>query len=137
MKKSWKLLPKILRGEKIIESRWYKNKSSPWNKIREGEFVYFKDLGNPVSVKSEVKKVMQFSNLDSNKVREILGEYGKDDGLDEKDIPLFFNLFRDKNYCILIYLKNPKKIEPFEINKKGFGLMSAWLVTENINKLRI
>ena len=32
MKKSWKLLPKILKGEKKIEARWYVSRVCPWNK---------------------------------------------------------------------------------------------------------
>ena len=37
MKKSWNLTKKILSSEKKIESRWYKSKYPPWNKIKEGE----------------------------------------------------------------------------------------------------
>ncbi len=34
MKKSWGLVPKILAGEKICESRWYKSKRPPWDIIK-------------------------------------------------------------------------------------------------------
>ena len=37
MKKSWNLTQKILTGERKIESRWYKNKHTPWNKIKSGD----------------------------------------------------------------------------------------------------
>lgn len=33
--------------------------------------------------------------------------------------------------------KNSKEIESFEINKAGFGMMSAWLTVENIDKIKI
>lgn len=33
LKKSWPLIPKILNKQKTIESRWYKVKCAPWNKI--------------------------------------------------------------------------------------------------------
>jgi len=135
MKKSWNLVPKILSGKKKIESRWYKNKSLPWDKINPGENVYFKDSGEPVTLKAEVEKVLQFSSLSPEKVREILEKYAKEDGIEENKDD-FFKLFKNKNYCILIFLKNPKAIEPFKINKKGFGLMSAWLRLENVEKLK-
>ena len=135
MKKSWGLIPKILSGEKTIESRWYKNKSSPWNKIQEGELVYFKNVGKPVALKAEIEKIMQISNLTSNKVQEILDKYAKADGIAQGKNE-FFKIFQNKNYCILIFLKNPKKVEPFEINKKGFGLMSAWISVDNINTIK-
>jgi len=58
MRKSWGLLPKILTGEKTIESRWYKNKCSPWGKIKRGDVVYFKNSGEPVTIKAEVSKII-------------------------------------------------------------------------------
>jgi hypothetical protein len=87
MKKSWGLTQKILTGEKSIESRWYKTRCVPWGKIKAREFVYFKDSGEPVTIRAEVEKVMQFSGLNPGKVREILEKYGKADGLEPDRIP--------------------------------------------------
>ena len=63
MRKSWGLTQKILSGKKKIESRWYKVKYAPWDRIKFGEIVYFKDSGEPVTIKTEVEKVIQFSDL--------------------------------------------------------------------------
>ena len=136
MKKSWGLLPKILEGEKTIESRWYKNKYAPWNKIQKGDIVYFKNTGEPVTLKSEVSDVLQFSNLTPKKVREILNRYGIKDGIPEKEVSKYYQMFKDKNYCLLIFLRNPKTIKPFDIYKTGFGAMSAWITVKNINILK-
>jgi ASC-1-like (ASCH) protein len=136
MRKSWGLLPKIINGEKTIESRWYKNKYSPWNKIKKGDTVYFKNSGEPVTVKAEVFDVLQFSNLTPKKVKEILNEYGARDGLGIKEIDNYYEKFKDKNYCLLVFIKNPEKIEPFEVDKKGFGAMSAWITIDNIKMIR-
>lgn len=136
MKKSWKLLPKILNGEKTIESRWYKNKVSPWGKIKKGDNVYFKDSGEPVTAMVEVSDVLEFSELNPSIVKEILVKYGKQDGIEEKDINNYYEMFKDKNYCLLIFLKKPKRVAPFEINKKGFGLMSAWITVNNISQIK-
>lgn len=137
MKKSWGLTQKILSGQKKIESRWYKSKHSPWGKIEKGDVVYFKDSGGPVSTKAEVEKVISFSDLTSEKVKRILDEYGNDDGIEENKTQEFFELFKDKKYCLLIFLKNPKQVEPFEINKTGFGMMSAWLAVDSIDRIKI
>lgn len=136
MKKSWKLTQKILTGKKKIESRWYKSKYSPWGKIEKNDFVYFKDSGEPVSIKAKVEKVISFSDMPPQKVKKILDEYGEDDGIEKNRIPEFFELFKDKRYCLLIFLKNPEKVKPFEIDKAGFGMMSAWLSVGNIDKIR-
>ncbi len=137
MKKSWKLTEKILFGKKKIESRWYKSKYSPWGKIKKGDIVYFKDSGEPVSIKAKVEKVITFSDLTPKKIKQILNKYAKDDGIDKNQLPKFFKRFKDKKYCLLIFLKDPKKIKPFYINKTGFGMMSAWLVVEDINKIKV
>ena len=71
------------------------------------------------------------------KVKQILDKYGKDDGIGKEKTPEFYKLFKDKKYCLLIFLENPRKIKPFDINKEGFGNMSAWLTVENIDSIKI
>ncbi len=134
MKKSWGLTQKILSCQKKIESRWYKVKYPPWNRIKSGEVVYFKDSGAPVTVRAEVDKVIQFSDLTPEKVKEILYQYSQ---ADELGIPEFFEMFKDKKYCMLIFLKNPQKIEPFDIDKSGFGAMSAWISVDEVNRIKV
>ncbi len=153
MKKSWGLTEKILSGEKKIESRWYMARSAPWNRIKAGETVYFKNSGEPVTIKATVAKVLQFSDLNQDKVLEILKKYGKDIGISRalgghsfclqvfaKTVPTrsldALHLFKNKKYCLLIFLKNPVKIKPFQIDKKGFGMMSAWISVDSINKIK-
>ncbi len=137
MKKQWKFLEKIISGDKTVESRWYKNKSAPWNNIKAGDDVYFKNSGEAVSVKAEVKKVISISFLTPKKVTQILDAYGKNIGIEKKDMPKFLKIFEDKKYCILVFLKKPKKIRSFEINKAGFGNMAAWITVSTINKIKV
>ena len=137
MKKSWGLTRKILTGEKKIESRWYKTKRAPWNNVKAGDTVYFKDSGEPVTIRAEVERVVQLSSITPQRVRGILEKYGRNDGIASDDIPKFFELFRGKKYCMLIHLKNPKKIKPFYIDKSGFGLMAGWITVQNINQVRV
>ncbi len=136
MKKSWRLTEKILSGEKTIESRWYVSRVSPWGRIRCGETVYIKDSGSPVTAKAIVDKVFQFSELTPDKVKAVLEDHSKGLGITPNDIPIFFDRFKDKRYCILVFLKTPQEIPPFEIDKTGFGLMSAWISTEDINRIK-
>ena len=136
MRKSWGLTDKILQGKKKIESRWYSVKYKPWDSIKESETVYFKNSGGPVRIKAEVDRVMQFADLTQKKVKEILNKYGRDDGMAKEKIPEFFERFKNKKYCILIFLKNPQEIKPFEIDKTGFGVMSAWITIDKIAKIK-
>lgn len=137
MKKSWRLTQKILSGKKKIESRWYKSKRIPWDAINVGDTVYFKDSGEPVSIRAEVDKVTQFSDLNPDKVRDILEEYGNDDGIEKCDISKFFRIFKHRKYCVLVFLKNPQHVEPFNIDKSGFGAMSSWISIDSVNRIRM
>lgn len=137
MKRSWGLLPKILMGAKKIESRWYMTKHLPWGKIAAGDMVYFKNSGELVTARAMVEKVLQFEKLTPDLVLELLEKYATDDGIEKSQVPFFYELFKEKKYCLLIFLKNVQSIEPFEINKSGSGAMAAWITTEDIQKIRI
>lgn len=136
MKKSWRLKEKILTGRKSIESRWYSTKYPPFDRIKKGDTVYFKDSSEPVTVKAEVSVVKQFSDLSPDKVRDILNEYGKLDGIEGDEINKYFEMFKDKKYCILVFLENPVPVKPFKVDKKGYGMMSSWLCLKNIDDIR-
>lgn len=136
MKKSWGVTQKILAGKKKVESRWYKARHAPWGMVHTGDTVYFKNSGEPVTVVAEVYKVLQFSDLTPQQVRDIFDTYGKDIGVDQGDISEYVEMFKDKKYCILIFLKNAKLVQPFHINKKGFGAMAAWITVDIISNIR-
>lgn len=136
MKKSWGLTEKILTGEKTVESRWYKSKYAPWNRINSGDTIYFKDSGKAVAVKARVMKVLQFDNLNPKKTEQILVKYGKADLGASHIMPEIREYVSGKNYCILVFFDNVEKIEPFDIDKTGFGAMSAWITVDNINQLK-
>jgi len=138
MRKAWGLTDKILHGEKTAESRWYKNKYQPWNRITAGDAIYFKDSGGPVRAKARVTRVLQFENLTPEKTKEILRKYGhKDLGLDEKIPKEIKDYFQDKKYCLLIFFDQVLKIRPFRINKAGFGTQSSWLIVDDIEKIKV
>ena len=132
LSKKLKLLDKIISGEKKIESRWYKFKKTPYQNISIEEFIYFKEAGDPVRFRARVDKVLFFENLNEDKIKEILSKYNH-----EICAPLSYaEEIKDKKFCTLIFIKEIEKIEPFNIDKKGFGLMSAWISLENIKQIK-
>jgi hypothetical protein len=131
--KKRKLLDKILSGEKTIESRWYKHRCAPWNAISQGDMIYFKDCACPVTAKARVKDVLFFDRLDKEKVVMILKKYGKAICLETLE---YTGYYVGRNYCILVFLENVSKIEPFNIDKTGFGNANAWLTVKDIDKIK-
>ncbi len=136
MRPSLGMLTKIISGEKTIESRWHLQRSAPWDEISAGDTIYFKNAGEPVAVKADVAEVRQFDRLNSLKIRQLLDEFGPRLGYPGSELANYFTQIKDKRFCILIFLQNIKQIKPFDIDKKGFGIMSPWLVVDNIAKIK-
>ncbi len=134
--KKRKLLAKIISGEKTIESRWYKAKVTPWDRIKRGETVYFKESGEPVSVRAKVAEVMQFY-LPATNISELLQKYGKEICFSEPDFSKKMVWCSQRKYCVLMRLAQVQQIEPFEIDKTGFGMMAAWISVEDIQKIKL
>jgi hypothetical protein len=42
-----------------------------------------------------------------------------------------------KKCGIVIFLENAEPVAPFDIDKAGFGAMSAWLCVDDINDIKI
>lgn len=76
LRKSWKLIPKILSGDKTIESRWYQARFAPWDRIKAGDVVYFKDAGELITATAEVEKVEQAAHFSDEWLKRTIDLYG-------------------------------------------------------------
>ncbi len=135
LSKKRKLLAKILTGEKTIESRWYKSKVTPWGNINAGENIYFKESGDPVKAKAKISEVLQFY-LPQTNIPDLLEKYAQEICF-SSPMPELISWCQQRKYCILLRLKNVEPLTPFEINKKGYGLMAAWITIEDIGKIKV
>jgi len=135
MHTSWGLTQKILDGRKVIESRWYKNRTAPWGNIYVGDDVYFKNAGEPVALKATVERVASYSNVTPQLVRLLLQQYGEADGIDFSDLTIYYDRFKDKRFCLFIFLTDIHTIPPLRLNKQGFGAMAAWITVPSIEQL--
>ena len=137
MKKEWNLINKVLEGVKTVESRWYKSKIAPWNKINTGDTIYFKDTGSFVTVKALVTKVEQHEVEDNIQAIELMSKHALAD-LGTSDLSNSIrNYIKNKRYAIFIHFNNVEKITPFDIDKKGFGMQCAWLSLGNVETIKI
>jgi hypothetical protein len=105
----------IFSGDKKIESRFSKNKISPYKKIHKGDVVVLKASGGPVLglfLADDVKfyngtKKDWLNFIESKYSEQICSEYD----------PLFWNSKSKSQFATLISVKNVKKINPFKIDK--------------------
>ena len=74
---------------------------------------------------ARVARMVQFSDLEPRKVAEILKTYGDAAGIERHDLRKFYERFKEKEDTgILVFLRDARKVEPFYIDKGGFGVMS-------------
>ena|SRR3989338_4319973 len=132
LSKKRKLLAKILSGEKTIESRWYTFKKTPYQNIAQGDCIYFKDSGCPVTARANVSGALFFENLNLGKIEKILENYGKQIGIQKA----YAKELAGKNFCTLIFINDVQKVEPFDIDKKGYGMMAAWITINDISSIK-
>jgi len=133
LSKEKNVLGRILSGEKTIESRWYRNRKPPFKTITSGDTIYFKESGEPVVAKANVNQAIFFENLDQRRIAGIISDYGSRIGIDESYIAKVIG----KRYCILIFLDNIQNVRPFQVDKKGYGNMVAWITVESIDQIRL
>jgi len=112
------LISKILNKEKVIESRWSKNKIAPYDKIKAGDTVYFKNSGGPIIARAKAFKILQFDNLNQKKFEYVVKNFGKQICLQNTK---YDDWYKSKNYVTLIFLTNPEAIKPFNIDKLEGG----------------
>jgi hypothetical protein len=105
----------VLNNEKAIESRFSKNKITPFNMIKSGDTVYLKESGKDVSAMFEAGDVEFYDNLNQNKIQKIKDKYNMLIKADDS----YWNLKLDSKYGTLIHVKNAKRILPIKIQKRG------------------
>lgn len=133
MKPVWKLIPKILNGQKTIESRWYQHRVAPWNRIKVDERIFFKDSGKPVSAMARVSFVIQKEARSIEDLEALVQEYAEPIQMVERNP----NTWKTKpRYVILMGLAEVQPITPFHIDKTGFGSAAAWLVVEDVEHIK-
>lgn len=131
------MLECIINKKKTVESRWYIKRSAPFNKINAGDNIYFKESGGPVKAKALVIDVIQFENLNLHTAKTIIKKHGRCIApyTSYSEFIEWYKL-NPKNYCILIFFDRVIETQPFNIDKSGFGLSSAWIYIDDIAKIR-
>ena len=95
--------------------------------------IYFKDAGELIGVKANVKDVMFFDDLSKDKVMYILKTYGKEICTETLEYTPYYD---KKKYCILIFLQDIQEIKPFDFDKSGFGNGCAWITVKDIYDIK-
>jgi ASC-1-like (ASCH) protein len=114
-------LDMILEGRKWIELRLYKTKHPAFGRVFAGDKLFLKISSGPVSAIAVVEKVKNFENMTPGRILDLKQRYNRGIcGGDEH-----WQSKMDCKYCLLVWLKDVKAIEPVRIRKKDWR---AWVV---------
>jgi len=127
-------LDAILAGQKTIESRFMKNKCSPFGRVKPGDNLFLKISSGPVCAKAVAGRVRNFEDLTSEEVAQIKDKYNCQIlGTSE-----YWLSRADCKVGLLVWLENVRPIKPIQISKtdwrgwvvltseKNFGLLESY-----------
>jgi ASC-1-like (ASCH) protein len=110
----------IISGKKTIETRWSRNKITPYKKVKIGETILIKESGKPITYKAIIKDA-KFYDLKVTSDLGFLTKYNKEICLNEiKNI----KEFEERNYCTLIFLEKIESIKPTPYKSNGSAFIS-------------
>lgn len=125
-----KTISKIMYGSKSIESRFSKNRITPYKKINIGDTIYLKESGKDICGKFIAKDVLYFNNLNETRMMEIKSKYGSMVNAPDD----YWNIKMDSKYGTLIYIKSPEYITPIRVYKKG---RQGFVSFNNVDDLKV
>jgi ASC-1-like (ASCH) protein len=111
----------ILAGQKRVELRLYKSKHPAFGRVFAGDKLFLKVSSGPVCATATVEKVKTFENLTSERILSLKQQYNHEIGGGDEHWQSKMNC----KYCLLIWPKDVKAIEPVRIWKKDWR---AWVV---------
>jgi len=119
-------LDMMLEGHKRIELRLYKTKHPAFGRVFAGDKLFLKVSSGPVCATATVEKVKAFENLTPGRIRSLKKQYNHEIGGDHEH----WQGKMDSKYCLLVWLKDVKTIQPVRIRKKDWR---AWVVLTEKN----
>ncbi len=128
-----KELENLQNGRKNMLIRGAMGRKIPYGRVFENDALYFiENKGDGLAkAKALVNKVMHTNKLTKEESVKLVDAHQDKLMLN----PGLQKRFAGKRYLALIDVKYFEAIEPFKIDKSGFGNMDDWLPVENIEKV--
>lgn len=120
----------LFSGGKTIESRFSRDKISPFGQIDTGDLVYIKPSGQEIIGQFKVSKVISFSGMDTSDITFIRQKYGEGISLGSKEEDdKYFQGHTNARFATLIFIKELERFltPPVKIAKKD---LRGWMVLD-------
>ncbi len=117
----------MLRGDKKLGCKFRKNKTVPYKKLQDGDYLYFKESSGPIRGRVRVSNVQNRELTEPEEVMDFLATHSQEIGItSEAQLMEIWKLNANKRYLCSWIMESPETIErPIYIRKND---RRAWVV---------
>lgn len=128
-------LTRLLQGEKTMIIRGAAGRKIPYGRVNVGDMLYLmeNDAKGMVKAKAEVSFVYNSEKMEKDQSIALVETY--QDRLQLTGVQT--KRWAGKRYLVMMELISLVPLEPFKIDKSGFGNMDDWLPVEDIHRVKI
>ena len=125
----------LLIGKKTMIVRGAAGRKLPYGRVNPGDILYFlnNDGKGLVQARAKVCQVLNSEPLTSEASQKLLADHQDALQLTEKQQ----QRWRGKRYLVLITVGAIQELEPFQIDRSGYGNMDDWLPVGDIHSVKI
>jgi hypothetical protein len=126
-------LEKLLAGEKTMIVRGGMGRKLPYGRVQPGDRLYFiqNNAESMVPASALADKVVNSEKLTEEQSVKLLETNQRKLNL----TPEQFKRWAGKRYLVLIEVEDIQSVEPFAIDRSGYGNMDDWLPVETIENV--
>ena len=128
-------LEKLLDGTKTTIIRGAAGRKMPYGRVNPGDVLYLinNNAEGLIRAKTKVKNVFNSEKMTQEDSIQLLSDNQEKLQL----TPHQKKRWAGKRYLVLIEVSEASEIEPFSIDKSGYGNMDDWLPVEDIRQVKI
>jgi len=132
---SAKELDLLFSGKKSMIIRGATGRKMPYGRVNQGDTLYFINNNSEgvIQARAKVERVLNSDRMTEEESVQLIDRHQNMLQLSKNQ----YDRWAGKRYLVLIEVKEVEKVEPFRIDKSGFGNMDDWLPVEQIKKVRI
>jgi hypothetical protein len=128
-------LASLISGKKSMIIRGATGRKMPYGRVHAGDTLYFlnNDAEGVVRAKAIVRSVSNSEALSNEESIQWIADHQTQLQLTDKQL----KRWGGKRYLVLIEVEQIQEIQPFRVDKSGFGNMDDWLPVGNIIDVKL
>lgn len=125
---------KLLKGTKTMIIRGANRKIIPYERVFSGDTIYFVDENDydKAILKANVLNVINLTKMTKKESNIIVNKYQYKLQLTVAQ----YKKWAGKEYIVLIEVNDVEKIEAFNFDNRGYGLINGWILVGNIESVK-